>query len=87
MAVVHRDETRGHFVLELVDTRHKREVIAVDLGPTLHLTTSGAHLTPDEARALADALTWWADRKHGGAEDLGRVIDVNDLFELIDEAP
>lgn len=61
---IHLDERRGHFVQELAPTEHHgREVIAVDLGPVLHVNTSGAHLTPAEARDLASALTWWANRK------------------------
>lgn len=61
---MHLDASRGHFVQELApDGRINREVVAVDLGPVLHVNTSGAHLTPAEARELASALAWWADRK------------------------
>lgn len=73
---VRRDERRGHFVLDLVpDGAIEREVVAVDLGPVLHVRTSGAHLTPDEARELADALTWWAERKEHWAGSRRGFID------------
>lgn len=61
---VHLDEVRGHFVQRLEPNgQMRREVVAVDLGPVLHIHTSGAHLSPADARELAAALTWWADRK------------------------
>lgn len=85
MSEVHRDERRGHFVLALSPTsHHKREVVACDLGSSLHLTTYGAHLSPDEARTLAGALVWWADRKHEATDDLERVVEMNDLLDLIE---
>jgi hypothetical protein len=89
MSALHRDETRGHFVYEMpqFDPVIRSEVIAVDLGPTLHLQVTAAHLTPDDARELAAALTWWADRKRRPeGDDEERLIEACDLLDLIAEA-
>lgn len=85
------DEKRGHFFMQLPHrTGHdtgRNEVIGADLGPTLHLTTHGAHLTPDEARDLASALTWWADRPRREPADLKQATDeAHDLLDLLGEA-
>lgn len=93
MGELHKDERRGHFVLVLPhraghDTGRGSEAVGVDLGPSLHLTTSGAHMTPDEALELASALTWWANRKRGGGEITRLEVagEPYDLLTILDEA-
>jgi hypothetical protein len=87
MTKVHQDETRGHFVLELdPHGNFAREVVGADLGSTIHITTRSAHLSADEARMLAEVLTWWADRKHDRPDDHERVVEINDLLDLLEES-
>lgn len=60
------DPLRGHFTIAYSDDRY---YIGCDMGTGLDLTPEvGARfgplvLSPDEARALAAALTTWADRR------------------------
>jgi hypothetical protein len=80
---VHRDQKRGHFVLDA----DGYDLTGVDLGGVLHLSGKGrVHLTPDDARALADALTWWADRHHDAPREYDNAVadELNDLFDLLD---
>lgn len=93
MGELHKDERRGHFVLVLPhraghdNGRGDSEVVGCELGPTLNLTTSGAHMTPNEALELAGALTWWANRKRtGGAiARLEVASEPYDLLTILDE--
>lgn len=89
-AVVHRDERRGHFLMDLPPSpdRHCRgEVVGADLGACLHLTSSGTWLSPDEVRLLIGALDWWVARQHSDTVDsTERVVELNDLFDLLPDA-
>ena len=78
----HLDEARGHFVIE----HGQCQIVGGDMGASLWLSTSGRpSLSPDSARELAAALTWWADREHGSAEDIDRLAEVTDLLSLLDQ--
>lgn len=64
------DERRGHLVLDLPhraghhSSATSPSVVGCDMGGhLLNITASGAYLDPDDARELADALHWWADRQ------------------------
>lgn len=87
MAEVHKDERRGHFVMVLPhraghDTGRGSEAVGCDLGSTLHLTTSGVHMTPEEALELAGALTWWANRKRT-SEAITRLEVAGEPYDLL----
>lgn len=90
MIAVHRDEQRGHFVMDLGEVqgtgRCRGEVVGADLGSCLALTTSAAYLAPSDARALAAELVAWADRKHAAEVIVDREAEVGDLLDLIAEA-
>lgn len=83
------DQRRGHFVVET----ERGRVVGADLGPILWLDLD-PEVTRDEARSLAAALTWWADRESsadatlegGSSEDFEQRINyAHDLFAFINE--
>lgn len=77
----HRDETRGHFVIEHAEGH----IIGADLGSRLHLSTYGrTHIDPATARELAAALTWWADREHADGDDDDQMAGIEDLLTLLE---
>ena len=82
---LHLDETRGHFVLDLPEVArelgYKHDLIGADLGAVLHVDIT-SHLGPEDARELARALNWWADRKH--PTEAREVIDVLAEPDLLD---
>lgn len=92
-ARAHLDEQRGHFVLQLPDVENRRApgmrdrlVVGADQGPALYLDFRGtSRLTPDDARALARCLEWWADRStHRPEPDESEwAEEINDLFDLL----
>lgn len=63
------DERRGHLVLDLPHRAGHAGashigVVGTDMGGgLLNVTASGAYLDADDARELAEALHWWADRQ------------------------
>ena len=83
----HLDSTRGHFVIDLPGRApggRDGQVIGVDLGGNLALTTSGAHLTTDDAREVIAALNWWIARRESRDQaDDGTA----DLLTLLEVAP
>lgn len=83
---LHTDPKYDHFVLDLPPEpgTTKGEVVGVDLGTRLHVTATGAYLTPDDARVLAGALTTWADRHVDEAREPEAIErEVVDLFDLM----
>ena len=60
---INRDDKRGHIMIRQGDGTDKC-FLGVHVGPVLHFgpPCGAINITPDEAREVADALTWWADR-------------------------
>ena len=89
-AIVNYEDRTGHFVMRYTggpaDT--PGELIGIDLGGVLQLFSRPGDpwLTPAEARALASALTWWADRPHGDSRAPDAAVDeALGLLGLIEE--
>lgn len=87
---VHYDDVRGHFRMDLANerpdclqggARSGGHVVGADLSGCLQLDCQGAWLDADEAREVAAALLWWADRQPLTERD---VEDV-DLLGLLEE--
>lgn len=63
---IYPDEQRGHIAYRQEhDGNDWRDMNGVDVGsasPTLHFGGGWLHLSPAQAREVADSLHWWADR-------------------------
>lgn len=71
-ATIRRDEHHGRFHLE--DTASSALVSGVEHEDRLRLHATNAALTPAQARDLAAALVWWADRRERLAREYGHEV-------------